>query len=92
MIGRQVVAEAEVVSVKASPAAPSRGGFYTGLSAGKAQGDQTYRGGESIQYDLDGNVFGAFIGYTDYSPPFCLGIGACRGTAKFFRIISNQIA
>lgn len=70
-----VVAEPEVQSVYVAPVAPSWGGFYAGLSAGKASGDHTYNelwdGG---QFDLDGNVFGAFVGYKYDMQPFVLGV------------------
>ncbi len=69
-----VVAEPEVQSVYVAPATPSWGGFYAGLSAGKASGDQTYAGEVPTSYDLDGNVFGAFIGYKYDMQPFVLGM------------------
>lgn len=67
-----VVAEPQVQSVYVAPAAPSWGGFYAGLSAGKASGDHTYT--DDGQYDLDGTVFGAFIGYKYDMQPFVLGM------------------
>ena len=73
-----VVAEPEVQSVYVAPVAPSWGGFYAGLSAGKASGDLTYDANQELsrngQYDLDGNVYGAFIGYNYDMQPFVLGL------------------